>query len=83
MVKQLTHAEALRRIDRLESLCSEMYQIAGQFSEYDIMPTAILDRLSAASAGQRLSRKSLLPYALPEWAGKALARAHRQARSSS
>jgi tetrahydromethanopterin S-methyltransferase subunit G len=50
--------KALRaRVEELESLCSEMYQVAGAAGA----PVRVLDKLLAASEGNKLPSASLLP----------------------
>ncbi len=45
-------------IDRLRTLCAEMYQVAGTLGA----DARVLDNLSAAASGKPLPHASLLPY---------------------
>jgi len=66
----------LVRVNVLEALCAEMYQVAGAVGT----PERILDQLSAAANGKPLPHESVLPFdasectPLPSVAGAALGR---------
>jgi hypothetical protein len=51
------------RITRLELLCAEVYQVAGQAGA----PVRVLDALAAAMNGKSIPRKSLLPIVPSEF----------------
>jgi hypothetical protein len=58
MASELDLARA--RIGALESLCADMYQLAGVIGA----PVRFLDALWAAAQGERLPRRELLPVTL-------------------
>lgn len=55
-------AKLRARVETLEDLCSEVYQIAGTLGA----PARVLDQLLAASEGRDLPYQSLLPFGLTE-----------------
>jgi hypothetical protein len=58
-----TELDAARaEVDRLRTLCAEVYQVAGSLDAGDL----VLDNLWAAANGEPLPHASLLPYAPPE-----------------
>lgn len=64
------------RVQRLEGLCSELYQIVGEimFANRDLSNAflPILDALAAAQMGGAIPEADLLPWHLPDWAYDAL-----------
>jgi hypothetical protein len=53
----------MARVKRLEYLCAEMYQVAGEVGA----PVRVLDALSAAADGRPIPRASLLPISASEF----------------
>ena len=55
-------ADTAARVDALEMLCAEMYQVAGELGA----PVCVLDQLWAAAQGEPLPHGSLLPFSLEQ-----------------
>ena len=62
------NARAADEVDRLRSLCAQMYQVAGALLfEYEgDFGVEVLDNLSDAASGNPLRHETLLPFVLPE-----------------
>ena len=64
---QADHARVLGLVQALQELCAEVYQVVGSLADsagvFDAEATVkVLDNLSAASSGEPLPHKDLLPF---------------------
>jgi hypothetical protein len=57
-----TDTEVARRLDELQTVCAELYQVLGTLGA----PERVLDQASAAAEGRPLPYPSLLPFSVKE-----------------
>jgi hypothetical protein len=54
------------RIEDYQELCAELYQVAGVLHYANLVPTLLLDKLSAAQRGMPIPKGDLLPFMLSD-----------------
>jgi hypothetical protein len=59
---QLTDTQIAQRVDELETVCAELYQVLGTLGA----PARVLDQALAAAEGRELPFPTLLPFSVKE-----------------
>jgi hypothetical protein len=62
LLEHPTEAQVARRLDELETVCAELYQVLGTLGA----PARVMDQVIAAAEGRLLPYSTLLPFSVQE-----------------